>query len=246
MLYLIGLGLNENGISIEGKEALKSCKKIYLEGYTVDFPYSIEMLEKSLGKKLEMLERAHVESDKIINEAKKENVALLVYGSPLFATTHLSLLMDAKKNKIGAKVIYAASVFDALAETGIQLYKLGKITSMPAWKKNFTPDSFMDIVGENQSIKAHSLILVDIGLGILDALHQLKVSARNKKIKLGKIIICTRLGTKESKIYYDTLENLMIKAEDEDESQEIEPPFCLIMPSELHFIEKESVESWLT
>lgn len=243
MLYLIGLGLNEQGISIEGKEALKSCKKIYLEGYTVDFPYPIENLEKALGKKIEKLERTSVESDMLVKESKKIDVALLIYGCPLFATTHETLLLDAKKSKIQTKVIYAASVFDAVAETGLQLYKFGKITSMPAWKKNFTPDSFMHIVKENQSIRAHSLILVDIGLGIVDALHQLKVSAKNLGMKLDKIVVCSQLGTKNSRIYYDIIEKLLAKAEDEDESEKIELPFCIIIPSELHFIEKDVLES---
>ena len=31
MLHIIGLGLNEKGISIEGNETLKKCKKVYLE-----------------------------------------------------------------------------------------------------------------------------------------------------------------------------------------------------------------------
>ena len=51
MLYLIGLGLNEKGITLEGIDAIKKCKKIYLEGYTVDFPYPITKLEKVIGKK---------------------------------------------------------------------------------------------------------------------------------------------------------------------------------------------------
>jgi len=242
MLYLIGLGLNEQGMSIEGKEALKGCKKIYLEGYTVDFPYPLENIEKTLGKKIEKLERSKVESDMLIKESKKQDVALLVYGCPLFATTHETLLLDAKKSKVKTRVIYSASVFDAIAETGLQLYKFGKITSMPQWARNFTPDSFMYIVKENQSIRAHSLILVDIGLGILDALHQLKVSAKNIGVKFDKIVVCSQLGTKDSKIFYDGLEKLMAKAEDENDSEEIELPFCIIIPSELHFIEKESLE----
>jgi diphthine synthase len=52
LLYLIGLGLNEKGISLEGLESVKKCTKVYLEGYTVDFPYGIELLEKILGKKI--------------------------------------------------------------------------------------------------------------------------------------------------------------------------------------------------
>ena len=162
MLYLIGLGLNERGISKEGLLALEKCHKIYLEGYTVDFPYKTEELK--FGKKIEILERKDVESNRLIKEAKSRKIALLVYGSPLFATTHMSLILDARKQKVKTRVIHSASIFDAVAETGLQLYKFGKIASMPAWRSNYEPDSFIDIVKENKSINAHSLILIDIGL----------------------------------------------------------------------------------
>ena len=48
MLYIIGLGLDKSGISLHGKKILKSAavKKIYLEEYTVDYPYSKKELEK--------------------------------------------------------------------------------------------------------------------------------------------------------------------------------------------------------
>lgn len=51
MLYLIGLGLNIDGISTYGLETVKKCKTIYLENYTVDFPYNEGALEAVLGKK---------------------------------------------------------------------------------------------------------------------------------------------------------------------------------------------------
>ena len=57
MLYIVGLGLNEKGISKEGLEAVKKCKKIYLESYTVDFPYSMKDLEKVFKKKVIILSR---------------------------------------------------------------------------------------------------------------------------------------------------------------------------------------------
>ena len=234
MLCLIGLGLNENSISLEGKEALDKCSLVYLESYTVDFPYTIESLQKSLGKKIEKLGRDKVESSKLVIEAKTQEVALLVYGCPLFATTHTTLLLDCKKQKIKTRVIYNASVFDAIAETGLQLYKFGKITSMPKWQKSFTPDSFLDIVKENNSIKAHSLILTDIGLKLEDALSQLELACKNKNIKLDKIIISSSLGTDKAKIYYDKPENLKTK--------KVSMPFCIIIPSELHFLEKEYLE----
>ncbi|MEK6859492.1 MAG: diphthine synthase [Nanoarchaeota archaeon] len=240
MLYLIGLGLNEKGITLEGIEAIKKCKKIYLEIYTVDFPYSAEKLEKVIGKKIIKLDRKDVESDKIVNEAKKENIALLVYGSPIFATTHISLLMDCDKAKAKVKtyIIYSASVFDAVASCGLELYKFGKISSIPKWQKNFTPNSFLDYVIQNNSIKAHSLILVDIGLSFEDALNELKIASKKKDIFLEKIVVCSSLGTSKSKIYYGKIEELKSKGKKE----KISAPFCFIIPAEMHFMEKEALE----
>jgi diphthine synthase len=238
MLYIIGLGLNVDGISKYGLEVVKRCKKIYLENYTVDFPYSREELENVIGKKIISADREFVESLSVVDEAKKMDVALLVYGSPLTATTHISLIQEAKKCDVRYKIIYNASVFDAIAETGLQFYKFGKIASMPKWdkEKNFNPDSFMEIVQENQSMKAHSLILIDIGFEFQDALNQLEISAEKYKIKLKKIIVCSRLGTKDKKIFYKNIQELK-------EFESIKKPYCIIIPSKLHFIEKEVLEN---
>jgi len=233
MLHIIGLGLNEKGISIEGKETLKKCKKVYLENYTVEFPYKLEKLEKIINKKIISLDRTQVESEKLVIEAKEKNICLLVYGCPLFATTHISLIEDCKKNKVKYKIIYASSVFDAIAESGLQLYKFGKIASMPTWEKNFTPDSFLDFVKENKSINAHSLILIDIGLSFKDALNQLIKGNKNKKFKLDKILVCSQLGFK-SKFYYNSINKLKKK--------KIKTPFCFVIPGKLHFLEEEVLE----
>ena len=233
MLHIIGLGLNEKGISIEGKETLKKCKKVYLENYTVEFPYKLEKLEKIINKKIISLDRTQVENEKLVIEAKEKNICLLVYGCPLFATTHISLIEDCKKNKVKYKIIYASSVFDAIAESGLQLYKFGKIASMPTWEKNFTPDSFLDFVKENKSINAHSLILIDIGLSFKDALNQLIKGNKNKKFKLDKILVCSQLGFK-SKFYYNSINKLKKK--------KIKTPFCFVIPGKLHFLEEEVLE----
>ncbi len=235
MLYLIGLGLNSKGISQEGLESVKKCKKIYLENYTVDFFYTKEILEEITGKKIFTVGREEVESLEIVDEARKKDVALLVYGSPLTATTHITLIDEAKKCGIKFKVVYSASILDAVAETGLQIYKFGKIASMPMWRKNFEPKSFIEVIKENSSINAHSLILVDIGLEFPDALKQLKKSAEEHKIELKKIIVCQMLGTNKSKILYKTLKEF-------EDYTGIRKPYCLIVPSKLHFVEKEFLE----
>ena len=232
MLYIIGLGLNVDGISTFGMEVVKRCKRVYIENYTVDFPYSVEELAHIIDKKIIPADRELVEGLTLVDEAAKMDVALLVYGSPLTATTHITMIQEAKRLGIRYKIIYNASVLDAVAETGLQLYKFGKVASMPAWKKSYEPDSFMEIVKENMSIKAHSLILIDPGLDFQEALKQLEKSAENHNIKLKSLIVCQALGTKKSKIMYRFIEDLR-------ELSGVQHPYCIILPGKLHFVEKE-------
>ena len=235
MLFLIGLGLNERGISLEGIESLKNCEKVYIENYTVNFPYSFDELENVLGKKLINADRDLVESNKIVPEAKNGNVALLVYGSPLTATTHISLIEEAKKQEVEYRIIYSGSVFDGIAETGLQIYKFGKIASMPMWRESFNPTSFADIIKENQSINAHSLILIDIGLELPDAINELQVAMEEKGIQEDKILVCSELGTKNQKMIYDKVENF--------KNTNVNKPYCIIIPGKLHFFEEEVLKN---
>tara|TARA_Y100000310_G_scaffold337773_1_gene425744 strand:+ start:7664 stop:8386 length:723 start_codon:yes stop_codon:yes gene_type:complete len=235
MFYLIGLGLDKNSITAEALKEIKSCDKVYLEGYTVDFPYSIKELEKSLKTKIAPLKREKVENESILEEAKNQDIALLVYGDALSATTHTQLLIAAKKSKIKYKVFHNASILTAIAETGLQLYKFGKTASMPNWKEHKNkPTSFIDYVKQNQSIKAHTLLLVDIGLEIKDAKEQLKDALEKEKSKLERIILISNAGTDKQKIIYNTLEKLPDK---------ISKPYAFIIPSDMHFSEKEFLES---
>lgn len=228
MLYLIGLGLNVDGISKYGLAVAQRCKKVYLENYTVEFPYTEGELKEKLGlKKIFSGDREFVESEAIVDEAQRQDVALLIYGSPLTATTHISLINEAKRMDVKCKVIYAGSVFDAVAETGLQIYKFGKIASMPG----FEADSFLEVIEENQRIDAHSLVLVDIGLDFQNALERLE------KFSGKKIVVCSRLGTKDSKIHYKTIEELK-------EFSGIKAPFCFIIPGKLHFLEEEVLKGF--
>jgi len=227
MLYLIGLGLNVDGISKQGLEIVKKCKRVYLENYTVEFPYSDGELKERLGiKKLLQTDREFIESEKIVDEAQKLDVCLLVYGSPLTATTHISLIREAKRLGVKYEIIYSGSIFDAVAETGLQIYKFGKIASIP----EFEAESFLEVIEENQSIGAHSLVLVDIGLEFKEAIRKLE------KVKKEKIVVCSRLGTRKKRIYYEGVEKL--------KEEKIETPFCIIIPGKLHFLEKELLEGF--
>jgi len=231
--YLIGLGLDLKSMSLEALEILKECEKIYLEGYTINFPYSVKEIEKILGRKVEQLNREKVESEEIIEELrnKDKNIALLVYGSPLIATTHISLMLACKKKKIPYKIIHSASIFDAVSETGLQLYKFGKITNITKHES----ESFFKIIEENENCGAHNLILLDIGLSVSDALKKLQEIAKKRNFKLKDVVVCSRLGTKEAVMRYDSVEKLS--------KIKFKLPACFIIPSKLHFLEEEALEN---
>jgi len=230
---LIGLGLNINSISAEALEVLKKCNEIYLENYTVDFPYKIEELEQTLNKKIVVLNREKVEDETILKNANEKNIALLVYGDALSATTHNQLILKCKKEKIPYKVFQNTSIITAIAKTGLSPYKFGKTTSMPNWKEHYNkPSSFVNIINENLSIDAHTLILTDIGLNSKEALNQLQKSANELP---EKIIILSNAGTDDEKIFYENIENL--------KREKIKMPFCIIIPAKLNHFEEEFLKS---
>ncbi|MEK6871585.1 MAG: diphthine synthase [Nanoarchaeota archaeon] len=231
MFHLIGLGLNQKSISLEALQIIKKCKKVFLEEYTVKFPYTKKTLEKIIKKKIILIKREEAESLTFLSQAKKEDVALLVYGSPLSATTHITIIDECKKQKIPHEISYNAGIFDAIAETGLQFYKFGKIASMPRWQKNYEPDSFMQILLDNKKTHAHSLLLIDPHFPFREALTQFEKICKKNNLPIEKIIVCSKLGTKQAKIFYRTIDAL--------KSKKINEPFCFIIPSKLHFFEEQ-------
>lgn len=228
MLYLIGLGLNEKGYSKEAHEIISNADKVYVDTYTIEFPYKISaLISQFKGKRFMAVGRDFVEGLKFLDEAKKNDIVLLVYGSPLVATTHTAIIKEAVDRKIKIKIIHAGSILDAIAETGLQPYKFGKTTSLP----NFPVESYLDFVKENLKVNAHTLILIDIGLSFENAMERLNLDTKKKGIKLEKIIVCERLGLKDSKIYYDSINKL--------KSKKVKTPFCFIIPGKMHFFEEE-------
>jgi len=235
MLNLVGLGLDLKSISLEALDAVRNSKIVYLESYTVDFPYKIEELQKVLEKGIIILDRDQVENLEFLNEAEKKDISLLVYGSPLAATTHQAILDECKKLEIKCNVYNNASIFTAISLTGLQLYKFGKTASMPQWKESFNPDSFVDIIEQNREIGAHSLLLIDIGLDFEFALRQFAKILKDRDLKIGKIIVASSLGTKKQKIAYGTLSELS--------KEKMPSPYVFIIPGKLHFIENQVLES---
>jgi len=245
-LYLIGIGLSdEKDITLKGLEAVKKCKKVFLESYTSKLQCTTEDLEKLYGKKLIIANREMVEqkSDMIISE--KEDTALLIIGDPMGATTHIDMMMRAKQKGVNVKVINNASIMNAVGITGLQLYKFGKTTSIPFPQKGFEPETPYDAIKSNKDM--HTLVLLDLrpdegkfmtvneGLSYLLKLEEKR---KEKVIKEDmKAIGCARIGNENQKIKYAKLKELL--KEDFGAA-----PHCIIIPGKLHFAEEEALEMY--
>jgi diphthine synthase len=252
-LYFIGLGLSdEKDISVKGLEAVKSCDIIFLENYTSRLNVPLTNLEKLFSRKIIPADRELVETGAektLLNDAKTKKVAFLVAGDVFSATTHLDLWMRAKELGIETKIIHSAGIFSGISETGLQLYKFGKTTSIPFPTENWKPESPYDILKENQSRNSHTLILLDLSpkdnrfMTANDAIKYLLDIETKRKEKIFTedtfCVGCARLGSETQKIVSGKAKNL-VKADFGA------PLHCLIVPSKLHFQEENALKFWKT
>jgi diphthine methyl ester synthase len=93
VLYIVGLGLgDERDITVRGLEAVKQSQHLFLEYYTSILGVDAKKLEAyyGTGVAIRIADRAMVESqaEEIYLPAKDQDVAFLVVGDPLCATTH--------------------------------------------------------------------------------------------------------------------------------------------------------------
>jgi len=248
-LSLVGLGISdENGISLAGLEELKACAKIYAESYTNLLPPgALLRLEKLCGKKIELLARESVEGEKVLLEAaSSQRVALVTAGDPMIATTHVSLLLSAKKRGIETRIIHASSILSAaIGESGLQAYKFGKMVTLAYWRENYKPMAAYEVISDNLARGLHTLLLLDIDekLGPMKpsaaaaVLMKMEMEGKRKIFTPEtRLVLLKGLGWQSPTKKYCAIAGL----EKYDKAQ---GPAVLIVPAKLHFLEEEFLES---
>ena len=166
MITFVGLGLwDETDITLKGLEAVRKADKVYAEFYTSMMGVELESLEKLYGRKVELLSREDLEerSVELLKEAKQKNIVILVAGDPFVATTHNSVLIDAKKMGVPFRIIHNASIVSAISGvTGLHIYKFGKTATVSHPYKGIISRKPIDTIRQNLSINAHTLLLLDL------------------------------------------------------------------------------------
>jgi len=245
----VGLGLNdEMGISLRGLEEVKTADIVFMELYTSLMPnFSKERFQRISGKKILKVSRRDLEEDNgkvILNAAKRHKVVLLVPGDPLIATTHIALRIEAERRGIKTHIVHGSSVLSAvMGLSGLHNYKFGKSVTIPFPDETFSETPY-DVIAQNKKLGLHTLCLLDIKaeekryLSIRESLELLlKIEEKKKKgiVTTNTLVVgIARAGSNNPMVKADSVKKLL----DYDFG---EPPYSIIFPGKLHFMEAEAL-----
>lgn len=250
MLALIGVGLDTKDISVRALEFVKSATTVYVDRYTsVIGRESIEFISRESGKEINTITRSDMEEKAklTIKPAKDSNMAILVIGDPLVATTHHLILDEAIKQGIKTMVFHAPSIFSAgIGESGLDIYKFGPTTTIPFWSEHYKPTSFMDVISKNLSNNEHTLVLLDIDqikgspMSIKQASDIINNSNKNGVLEPSKrLIVLADIGRESQSISYTEFSR--IKSLSDSLSGKT---LSIIVPAEMNFAEDEAVRKF--
>lgn len=162
-MYLIGTGISGE----LSKEALKICSssKVYIDSYTsLTTKSSMDSFSRQIGSAPEPLQRSMLEegSKALATVALKSDVAVLVPGDPLMATTHKTLLEEAAAAGAKWKILHSSSIASAaLGESMLDFYRFGRIATIARWSDHYKPVSFYEALKSNYDAGLHTLFLFD-------------------------------------------------------------------------------------
>jgi len=165
MLIFAGIGIHDaRDISLKALEVVAEADTVYVEMYTSIPASSLREIEEVVGRNVKVLERSDLEenSGKIIEEARKRKVVILVPGDPMVATTHSALKLEAEKAGVKTEIVHGSSISSAICITGLQFYRFGKTATVSYPAGSVVSTYPVDVVRQNWSVNAHTLLLLDL------------------------------------------------------------------------------------
>jgi diphthine synthase len=246
MLTFVGLGLyDKTDVSEKGLSCIRNADYVYLECYTSRLMgTTIEELGDYYGKPVHPLFREDVEQhpEEMLDRAGQSNIVFLCAGDPMVSTTHADLRIRAAERGILTVIIHAASIASAVCGvSGLQNYRFGKSCSVPFPQKNWSPTTPIDVIAQNLSLRLHTLVYLDIQneryMTVAEAVAILEAMAKTKGVRIPLYVGIARVGSEKPVIIAGPPE----KIRDGD----FGPPLhILIVPAELHEMEREYLEKF--
>lgn len=244
MLWFVGLGVSGFGhVSPAALDVMRRADAVYLEQFTSPVPDSdVEAIRRAAGG-LRLAKRWQVEDgSEILGAAKDGEAALLSYGDPYIATTHIELRTRAAEQGIETGTIHAASALTAIVgECGLHFYKVGRVATVMGGESLATP---YRAVCENMSAGCHTVLLLEYdqdGGSFLrpgDALAGLLAAEEGEKrgavLPSTYCIVASRVGSADQDIVSGRISSLA-------GGDYGPPPHTVIVPGPLHFTEGDAL-----
>ncbi len=241
-VYMIGGGISGvHDIPIRGFYAISESDILLVDTYTSVYDFNrkkfVKLYKSVVGEhfNVDIIEcsRSDLEVNffDIIKDYNK--VSLLVPGDPMIATTHSSIVIDAKRRGINVEIINASSVISAIpSRCGLISYNFGKVCTLPLRVESEYP---ADVVRNNLNNDMHSLVLleVDVESGEYVTIWDAVDYFMNKldEYQFNEVIAVIRIG-------FD--DEVVVRGKPQDfRGLRGKPPQSLIIPASMKEIERE-------
>ena len=241
-IYMIGGGISGiYDIPIRGFYAISKSDVLLIDVYTSVYNFDkkrfTRLYERVVGERFNMdiieCSRSDLEINFFDIISDYNRVSLLVPGDPMVATTHSSIVVDARRKGIDVEIINASSVISAVpSRCGLISYNFGKVCTLPLRVESEYP---ADVVRNNLDNGMHSLILleVDVESGeyvtICDAVDYFM--DKLDEYQFNEVIAAIRIG-------FD--DEVVVRGKPRDfRGLRGKPPQSLIIPASMKEVERE-------
>lgn len=248
MLWFIGLGITgPDSLSVRARQIISECDIVYFEQFTSPIKEHETAEIKGIVKgEFRLGPRWLVEDGReILDAARAKTVALLSYGDPYIATTHIELRVRAIQENIQTNTIHASSAITSLiGECGLHYYKVGRTVTVMS---GIRPSTAYYTIFENLKLGNHTVVLLEYnqnkdfflepGQALRNLLDEEKEQVRRVISDSTYVIVASRIGFEDQSITSGRISSLL-------EKDFGGPPHTIVIPGTLHFTESDALKAF--
>jgi diphthine synthase len=246
MLVFVGLGIDgSQALSDKARQVISGSDVVYFEQFTSPMSeQEAKFLQDITKGEFKLAPRWLVEDGKeILEAAKNSKVALLSYGDPYIATTHIELRVRAIQDGTKTDTIHASSAITSLVgECGLHFYKIGKtvtiMSGIPSSTAYYT-------IFENLKLGNHTIVLLEWNQNknfFLDPKDALTSLQDQEKEQNHKVFSGDTYGIVASRVGQETQKIIAGKFSDLSKQDYGAPPHTIIIPGMMHFTESDALK----
>ncbi|NPA84968.1 MAG: diphthine synthase [Crenarchaeota archaeon] len=233
---LAGAGLRCEHVHGLLRRELERAEEVWADVYTSPFQGGLVECLKKFREDVKEATREVLEGRFPLSP----NTLLVVPGDPLAATTHASLLLEAKKKGLKTKIISNVSSLQAArTKSGLSQYRFGRVVTLmyPRDGIDFTESVYLALK-DNDELNLHTIVLLETGYGRSMTVPE----AAELLCKYEDL--CGRTAIAMARLCWDDELIVASKLKDFVEVDLGPPPHLLVFPSpKLHPIEEELLQT---